>query len=523
MPPSRLTTLALTLLLAFPLAAQNDPTPTLRVNARLVVLDIVVTDAAGHSVDNLSAKDFAVFEENKPQRIRSLEPPTSHALPAETIASGISAAFDPAHPATFGRSPANILVLDQLNTHFEDSSFARRSLHDFLATQPALLPQPTTLLTLYDNRFKTLAPFTRDRDAILRALAAAPTEYAWRLEVNGKADHGPLERLDQSLRALEEIAQSNAAIPGRKNLIWVGGGFPTLDPENIDSGDAKEVKDTLQHVTDVLLDTRVTLYAIDPTSSAASVSEITDASQMAFAQAAADSSTGSIDPFNANEDFDRLAPITGGRVVRGMNDIAHQIASASNLGANFYTLAYSPDSTSESASQYRRIRIDCLRPGLTITTRAGYYSGQSQQEKSTATAAYDLTTAAESRLPLNGLHLTVEPDKEPASPPSTWLLHVNASALTWKTRSDGSSTASVYVLAASLDGRGKLIAHTLHGMTAQARPGTNLADPTRQASFLLTAPPSSPKAATLRFIIRDSATGRMGSVDLPKPALPTNH
>src|ERR1039457_5341462 len=173
-----------------------------------------------------------------------------------------------------------------LNTHFADSSFARRSLHDYLARQPALLPQPTTLLSVGDNRFKQLQPFTRDRDALLRALAAAPTEYAWTLEVNGMADHGPIDRLDQSLRALEEIAQSDARIPGRKNLIWVGGGFPSLDPESIDGDDLQEVKDTLQHVTDVLLDTRVTLYAVDPTSLALGMTEITDASQMAFVLAA---------------------------------------------------------------------------------------------------------------------------------------------------------------------------------------------------------------------------------------------
>ena len=363
----------------------QDTTTTLKVNARLVVLDIVVTDKSGHSVDNLTQKDFQVFEEGKPQRIRSLEPPASHQLPSETIAAGISATFDPARPASFGRSPADILLLDQLNTHFADSAFARKAMHDFLAAQPPLLAQPTTLLSLYnkgsnDQGFKTLAPYTRDRDALLRTLGATPTQYAWQLEINGKADHGPLERLDQSLRALEEIAQANAAIPGRKNLIWVGGGFPSIDPESIDSGDALEVKNTLQHVTDLLLDTRVTLYAIDPTSTAAGMTEITDASQMMFAQAAADSLSGPIDPYDANQDFDKLAPLTGGRSVRAMNDVAHQISVSASLGANFYTLAYSPDSSSNEAARYRRIRVDILRPGLTVNTRAGYYSGQSSRK-----------------------------------------------------------------------------------------------------------------------------------------------
>jgi len=494
--------------------ATSPKGPALSVTVRLVVLDVVVTDAAGKPVDGLTAGDFQVFEDGKLQRIRSLEPPSTHTLPQATDAAGTSAVFDPAQPASFGRSPVTILVLDQLNTHFADSSFARRSLRDYLAGQPALLAQPTTLLSVGDNRFKLLQTFTRDRDALLHALAAAPTEYAWTLEVNGKADHGPIERLNQSLSALEEIAQNYARIPGRKNLIWVGGGFPSLDPQAVDGGDMQEVKDTLQHVTNVLLDTRVTFYAVDPTSLAPGMTEITDASQIAFAQAAGDSLTSNADPLNSGEDFDKLGPLTGGRVVRGRNDIDRQIAASVDLGNTFYTISYTPSSTSEAAAQYRRIRVVCLRTGLTATTRSGYYSGQTQQEKSTTIAAYDLTSAAESSMPLNGLRVTVEPDTSPNAPPDTYIVHAVVANLTWKPKADGSATASVYVMAVSLDPKKKMLTHTLHGMTANAKPGVDLRDAVRTADFYFTALPA-PKASTLRFVVRDSSTGRMGSVDLP--------
>ena len=175
--------------------------PVITVNARLVVLDVSVTDKSGKPVDGLGEKDFQVFEDGKLQRIRSVEPPSMHTLPAASATAGT--VFDPAKPASFGQSPVNILVLDQFNTHFADSSFARRSVREYLAKQPALLRQPTTLLTVYDGHFKLLQAFTRDRDALEQALAAAPTEYAWKLEVNGKTDIGPLERLDASLRALK--------------------------------------------------------------------------------------------------------------------------------------------------------------------------------------------------------------------------------------------------------------------------------------------------------------------------------
>jgi len=516
---------AMVLLLCLPASAQaKSQTPEARpapaerpyvftVNARLVVLDVVVTDKAGKPVDGLIAKDFQVFEDDMPQHIHAFDPPTSHALPPVSVAAGITAVFDPAQPASFGHSPVDVLVFDQLNTHFADSSFARRCLHDYLAGQPALLPQPTTLLTAYDNHFKLLHAFTRDRDALLRAVAAAPVQYPWKLEVNGKAEYGPIERLDQSLRALEEIAQSYARIPGRKNLIWVGGGFPTINPTTIDGDDAQEVKDALQHVTDILLDTHVTLYAVDPTSTAVGMTEITDSSQAEFLMNAGDALAGNFDPFGANDDFDRLGPVTGGRVIRGRNDIGQQIALSVDLGAHYYSIAYTPSSSSEAAAQYRKIRVVCLRPGLTATTRTGYYSGETQAEKTTATATYDLTTAAETTLPLNGIRVTVEPDTTPNIPPNTYIVHASAANLTWRTREDGSSTASVYIMAVSLNAKNIMLGHTLHGMKASAKSGANLTDPLKTADFALIAQPS-PKASILRFIIRDNATGHMGSVDL---------
>jgi VWFA-related protein len=134
------------------------------------VLDVVVTDKTGKPVEGLTANDFQIFEDGKPQRIRSIDPPSAHVLPAASVAAGISAVFDPAQPASFGHSPVDILVFDQLNTHFADSSFARRCLHDYLAGQPALLAQPTTLLTVYDNHFKLLQGFhTRPRRPLARS------------------------------------------------------------------------------------------------------------------------------------------------------------------------------------------------------------------------------------------------------------------------------------------------------------------------------------------------------------------
>jgi VWFA-related protein len=494
----------------------NPNAPVLKVNARLVVLDVTVTDKSGNPVNDLTRDDFQIFEDKQPQRVRSFDPPSAHALPPATASKGAGATFDPAQPASFGSSPVTILVLDQLNTHFADSSFARRSLRDYLKAQPAILPQPTTLLALYDNRFRPLQPFTRSRESLLAALEAAPTEYAWELEQRGKAEYGPAERLDQSLRALEAIAQSYARISGRKNLIWVGGGFPTIDPTTIDRDDAVLVKNTLQHVTNVLLDTRVTLYAVDPTSSAPGMTEITDTTSQAFLQAAGDALTGGADPFDSSADFDKLGPVTGGRVVRGMNNITAQINSAVSLGGTFYTLSYAPTSASEAAASYRNIKVICLKPGLTVSTRSGYYTGPTKADTSNDTIEYDLTMAAESPVQLNALHVIAARDDDQHTPLS-WNVDVDADGLTWEPAADGGSVAHVQIMAVSLSSKGKMLGHVLRNATADARASADIHHPSERVPFTFEAQPS-PKAATLRFVVRDAETGRIGTFDLPLQA-----
>jgi VWFA-related protein len=486
-------------------ADQKASVPTLSVTSRLVLLDVVVTDKTGSPVTNLTKDDFVVYEDKVTQRVVSFEPPSAHTLPPGSD----KAPLNPDDPKSFGQSPVTILVIDELNTHFEDSSFAVRSVRQYLESRPALLAQPTTLMVVSDNKFRVLQNFTRDRAALLKALNDQSVHYAWKLEGDKSIGYGAVERLDQSLSALEQIAQATARVPGRKNLVWVGQGFPSLDPTELETKDQDLVRDTIEHVTDVLLDTRVTLYAIDPTSSAAGMTEITDPTQLEFAQLAGDALTSNADPFASKMDFDRLGPVTGGRVLRGMNDIDKQIAISVDLGTKFYTIGYSPSNASSAARQYRNIHIVCLRPGLTVTTRNGYYTTPPASQRSRGTLIYDLNTAALSSIPLTALKVTAEASKAAGA----YTVHVDAATLNWQTASDGGRAAKVAVLVVGLSSSDKILTHTLHSMSALAKAGADLQQPGKMADFVITSP--LPKGVVrLRFVVREDETGHMGTADL---------
>ena len=77
---TRLSALMLLLLLPVAITAQEaaplNSTTTLHVKARIVVLDVVVTNQKGDIITNLSKDDFIVREDKVPQRIVSFEAPS---------------------------------------------------------------------------------------------------------------------------------------------------------------------------------------------------------------------------------------------------------------------------------------------------------------------------------------------------------------------------------------------------------------------------------------------------------------
>ena len=74
-------------------SSQPQATATLQLTTREVVMDIVVLDAKGHSVQGLSASDFRVVEDGAPQTIRNVR--VRHKTPfaeIQAVQAGIAAA-----------------------------------------------------------------------------------------------------------------------------------------------------------------------------------------------------------------------------------------------------------------------------------------------------------------------------------------------------------------------------------------------------------------------------------------------
>jgi len=486
----------------------SESTSALRVATRLVVLDVVVTDKKGNPVLDLNKDDFVVEEDDDPQTIRTMERPSAHKLPEGNLV------HSSADLGKIGESPVNILVLDELNTRFEDNAYSRYSLVKFLKAQPDVMP-PTTLLVANDKRFAVLHDYTQDRSLLIAALKKSEVQYPWRMARNGNSGPDAMIRMTQSLQTLQEIAQAAAGTPGRKNILWVGKGFPAIDLTGLADEAVKPLSDAIKRCVDLLMNSRSTLYIIDPTALSSATYDTESPQDLAELE----DETGD-EPFSNAIRFSVLAPATGGRVFSMRNDIDREIDTSMHESALYYTISYSPTNSSEEPGEYRHIRVKINREGLMATTRDGYYVQSSPGSADVTSDPYDMkqamgeqvidvANAALSKMIYNGLKI-----RAGRVTPERFSIAVADNSLAWKTAAEGESQAAISTTIICFSSKDKVLSHVTDNrfLTSKA-PGS-----APGAQEVYTVPIEIPAGTTrLRFVVRDAATGHLGTADLINP------
>jgi VWFA-related protein len=489
-----------------PAQPQNPAQPanspyTLRIAARLVVLDMVVVDGKGAIVKDLKKSDFHVEEAGEPQTILNFEVAGAH-TPKPDITINSTADLDRLAP----NAPVDIILLDEFNTRFEDMAFARYSLKKYLDKQPDKLVTPTMLIAVDLRHFTVLHDYTQNKEEILSALKHHFVAYPWQLHQYTWVP----ERYNTAFITLRRTAQAVMGHPGHKNMIWIGRGFPpmhrmgtgwSLDTEN-------RVHNSVQECVNVLRDARVTLYTIDPAGVMVNPAE--------YGGDYFGGSTIAADPFGGNYEFNRMAKATGGRTLYGRNDVDKEVQTAIQDGANFYSLTYRPTNTTMDPQKFRRIKVTLDRPGLKVITREGYYMqygpGRVNPENPSRRLLADLAAADSSNMVYDGV--TVVP-RQSATDPDSFVVFVDGRGLVWSpaTASDPRRTEVILDIS-TFDKKGNQLKWDAR-LYKFAAPSTVPA--TGRVLRNINIPckiDHNPKVARVRFTVRVSATGRIGTADL---------
>jgi VWFA-related protein len=478
------------------------PTTTLQVKVREVLLDVVVTDRNGKPVLDLKKKDFSIVEDKVTQDIRSFSPPAEHVPPPESPE--IRSARD---LVKAGNIPINLIILDELNTPFEDMSYGRFSAEKYLKAQPARLPSPTTVLSLSDSGFKLLHDYTEDRDELVQAVHKHMPALPFTLMKGGGTGPDAGDQFARCLGAMLQIAQAVQGYGGRKTIVWVGKGFPSLDSDNVNEDKAKELLQAVRMVTSSMLTSRSVLNIIDPTPLSVSSLDFSNTDYVTPDMLNQALAANGQPLFSDDINFAQFAPATGGLTFYARNDLDRAIATSIRDGADYYTMSYSPTNKSDDSTVIRNIQVRVSDPSLKVWTRSGYYlehqpePSEPMQPPPVKQLAFDLMNAAVSTVAYTALQVSAEQTED------GYKVNVQPIGLAYREVKRGTLQAEVTLMYACFNAKSKVLAHDAREFSAVVR------DQPWVMNFdvPVAAPPNTDR---IRFVVRDAVSGKLGTVDV---------
>jgi VWFA-related protein len=397
---------------------------TLHSSARIVVVDVVVTDKHQHAVHNLQASDFVVTEKNTQQQIKhfeehtSLSPLQTAALPhLPAMPAGIFSNYTPIQ----NNGAINVLLIDTLNTPTTDQAIVRNQLRQYINSAPG-----NTRIAIFGlgGRLTLLQSFTSDPAVLKNAINHLQPKNSPLIEdaVAGTGSNSLSDSVQgaggvpspgltglllfeaetasfkqearalNTLRAINQIARYLAGIPGRKNLIWFSEAFPFMTAPNRDILTASSqqyanqpfmamvnVGQDFKETVNLLAAAQVSVYPIDARGVVTSPSSDTSNSNFGYVRNmdgyAHDEAAFALEVTDAHNTMYQIAEDTGGRAFMNSNDLSGSVEKAIEAGSNYYTLTYSPTDTNWNGD-FRRIQVKLQQKGLNLNLsyRRGYYA-----------------------------------------------------------------------------------------------------------------------------------------------------
>jgi VWFA-related protein len=338
----RLPSLPLSSLLALCLAL---PCVACRAHAQAatgqMTIRVTVDSRSGEPVEGLTAADFTLFDNKKPQPITAFHAVTKQ--PTQVV-----------------------IVLDAVNLPYTQVSFARQQLAQFFSANGGKLAQPTTLGVLMDRGMQIQPGFTTDGKALRSSLDRF--SIGLRELTRSTGFFGADERLEISLNMLKGLVAQLPA-QGTKRIIWISAGWPLLSGPAVELSPANQrpIFSDIVGLATELRRLQITMDDVNPLGAAQ------DVAQMDYYESFLHGARNPRDVQLGDLGLQVLAVQSGGLVLNGSNNIAGLIQKAIDQTRSFYELSFLP-APGEHENEYHELQVKVARPGLTVHTTAGYYA-----------------------------------------------------------------------------------------------------------------------------------------------------
>lgn len=397
---------------------QQTPTPAaspiqddevVRITTNLVQFDVVVVDREGKQVRDLSAADFQVLQDGKPQPITNFSYVNTEA-PAKGASGGSSGAVPVNKSSTAGKRVLTFVV-DDGNCSATNIGMraSREGIEKFVREQM----QPNDLVAIYQTRAGSsmLQQYTGDKAQLLRVAKKIQWRPAYGSCASDRADgsmfeaartntvvkQSPLgttteviesgsqrshrEHVEDAqannqavgtLGALRYIIQGLRRVPGRKVVFFMSDGITLLSR----SGQYLSSRNVLQNLTEMANRSSVVFNTIDPRGTInESMIEARDEIYVQDSLALSDSTSRSraLAVSGSRDGLEYLADETGGKFIHDQNFLDVPIAKALATETGYYLIAYDPADDTFKGKKFNKIEIKVNRPDLKIVSRSGFF------------------------------------------------------------------------------------------------------------------------------------------------------
>jgi len=536
LPPSAICRLLPAAFALLPVFSQNQP--TIRVTTRLVQVSVVVHDKKGPVAD-LKKENFSLFDRGKEQKIAvfavdSIDAPPKAwpAVPPNLFSNRMRRADTP--------TSITVILFDGLNTKIQDQAYARKQILKFL---DQIQPNDRVALYLLGGDLRILHDFTNDPDHLAKALAKYHGRISGELDAADPAPRDPtgnddldqfLQNSDQTmsdfynvnravftLDAMEAIAHHLASLPGRKNLVWVSGGFPFtlgLEPGDFSLDNPNREHRTFADETDrvarAMNDANIAIYPVDArglmTDPAMSASSARLPSPIPRGRNPAPPRI--FVPAN-HDTMQILAERSGGRAYINTNDLTSAMRDALNDGKVTYTLGFYPASD-DWDGKFHDVKVKVDRGGVDVRYRKGFVA-YNEHPPTPKQLKDELQNAVHSPLEATGIGVNARVDVVDQPKPGTLRLITQVDQTNFKLEQNLDRwVGALEILYVQYAADGKVL--NADAQTVNMNLGKERYDDIQKRGFLYskTVEPLA-GADRLRIVVMDHTSGNIGSLQIP--------
>ncbi len=516
-------------------AQQAPPEPVIRSTTRLIQLNVIVHDRHGQPVRDLKKEDFTVLDNGKAQAVSIFSMDSNAVLPQ--VAKPAPNVFtNQLREKSAVPSSVTVILLDELNTKYEDKVWAKQQVVKFLGTIHA---EDRVAIYVLGRGLRVLHDFTTDSSDLLQKLSkynggilpegvsSADNSFgpdagsqldSWMNGGGGasgaEADFYTINRVEGTLHAIDFIANHLASLPGRKNLIWVSGGFPLqigfdsieamTDPSRQQRSFGPEVERTIN----ALNNGNVAIYPVDsrglvaPAEFSAVNRSINNAPKLSMGKIVEHQETMSV-----------LADRTGGHAYYNTNDLAKAIREAVDDSVLTYTLGFYPTGGSHDG-KFHKLQVKTSAAGTNVRYRKGYFDTEEKPQDVKARRE-ELRDAVWSPMDASAMGLLVQVAAADPSHPAELnvFVRVNPGAI-GLTANGATSDGALDLLFIQKNEQGKQFSGIDDTVTLALKP-ESVTKLRKEGLIYHKFVARVPQATQLRVVVRDASSGTLGSVTVP--------